>query len=183
MASRGMIAGIQADALKRVEAATAEIVALLGITVPPAAPFARQPELREAYELERQADLLEQIAAATGDGNAVQAARITQLETFITDRKLEVPEAPAVEEEPDADTSEDDVPEDDADPDATNGHGEPVADPPADAAGDAPVASSAYDGLSFADLRAQAEARGLQPGRSKASAIEALTAADAAGAA
>ena len=58
-----------------------------------------------------------------------------------------------------------------------------MADPPEDAAGDAPVAPSPYEGLSFADLKAQAEARGLQPGRSRASAIEALQAADAAGAA
>lgn len=184
MASRGMIAGIQAEALKRVEAATAEIVALLGITVPPAAPHARQPELREAYELERQADLLEKIAAATGAGNEALQARIAQLEIFITDSKLEVPEAPITEEEPHAETSEDDDdPESNAGdaPDPDDGHGEPVADPPPDAAGDPPVAPSPYEGLSFADLKAQAEVRGLQPGRSKATAIEVLTAADAAG--
>lgn len=185
MASRGAIAGIQAEALKRVEAATAAIVEQLGITAPRAAPHARQPELREAWELERQADLLEQIAASTEQrtsaANEALLARVAQLETFIVENDLDVPDAPIAEQEPDATTPEGDQdsegePSDAADP----GHGDdaPVAGPPADATGDAPVAPD-YDAMSYADLRALAEQRGVEPGRSKASAIEALRTADA----
>lgn len=167
MASRGAIAGIQADALKRVEAATAEIVAHLGITEPPAAPHARQSDLREAYELERQAALLEQIAAGMAALVAERNALVAQMDG-----------AGAGEESPD-----DAEPGDPAEDAVGDADAAPVDGAEADAAGDPPLAERGYDDLPYSDLKELAEARGLEPGRSKVSAIEALREADTSAAA
>lgn len=98
MASRGAIATIHSDALKRVEAATAAIAGRLGIAVPPPVPHAKQPELREAWELARQAGFLEAIdhaisgMAASGDAPAgYEALTVALLRERLTEREIEVP--------------------------------------------------------------------------------------------
>lgn len=73
MATRAAIDGIDAAARKRIAAATADIVARLGIEEPGAPPPARQPELQRAYELERFAALLESVAGALPDPKAGKA--------------------------------------------------------------------------------------------------------------
>ena len=64
MASRGAIAGIDAEARKRISAFESALVGRLGIESPPEPPFARQPELRAAYDLERHAEFLERVVVA-----------------------------------------------------------------------------------------------------------------------
>ena len=64
MASRGAIAGIDAEARKRISVVEEILARKLSVEVPPEPPFARQPELRAAYDLERHAGFLEAVAMA-----------------------------------------------------------------------------------------------------------------------
>lgn len=77
MASIGAIAKRRANAVARLEAATARLVGEFGVAMPAPVPGGiAQPDLRQAMEIERLADLLEAILGSTPVAEVVDESKL-----------------------------------------------------------------------------------------------------------
>jgi hypothetical protein len=65
MATRGAIAGLDAAAQQRLDAAVTALAERFSVAMLPPAPYARDPALQAVYERERLACLLEMVVSAS----------------------------------------------------------------------------------------------------------------------